>query len=200
MRCNSGASSGLSLNTSTLTVNAGSKLGFGIADTFGHPGPQQVYLSKAPIGVTAAEYDGSGDWARIYSLTYSLNATYGSTDGILKCATYRVQTFNFKLPDETLGGEYPLRAVGLAIHAAQKPNSAQFYVGCAQIKVTGSIKGKNEVLPPPTIQFPGGYAWNSTGVLITEFWSKITNYTAPGPKLWSEGTAEQHVLDGMRKL
>ena len=43
MRCNSGGSSGVALNTSTLTVAAGSEIGFGIDETFGHPGPQVSY-------------------------------------------------------------------------------------------------------------------------------------------------------------
>ena len=191
MRCNMGASSGA--NTQTYTVRAGDELGFKIADTFGHPGPQQVYLSKAP-GL-ASEYDGSGDWAKIYTLTYSLNSSLYSGDGVLKWATHRAQTFNFKLPEQTPPGEYLLRAEGLAVHAAHKANCAQFYVSCAQIKVTGNGTG----LPGPTIRYPGGYQWDSPGVLIPEFWSKITNYTSPGPKLWPEGMQESHVLDGTLK-
>jgi hypothetical protein len=193
MRCNTNALSGA--NTSTYTVPAGSKLGFTIADTFGHPGPQQVYISKAPGDVK--EYDGSGDWTKIYTLTYSLNASDGSTDGVLKWATRRAQTFEFMLPDATPPGEYLVRAEGLALHAAHKANNAQFYVACAQIKITG---GGREEVPGPTIRFPGGYQWNSTGVLIPEFWSKITNYTSPGPRLWPEGTREEHVLDGRVKM
>ncbi|CBX96550.1 hypothetical protein IAQ61_005583 [Plenodomus lingam] len=194
MRCNSGASSGTLLHTQTYTVTAGNRLGFAIHDTFGHPGPQQVYLSKAPG--SAAAYDGSGDWVRIYSLTYSLNASAGASDGLLKWATHRARTFNFRLPSELQAGEYLLRAEGLALHAAHKPDKAQFYVACAQIKVLGS----GHSVPGPTVRFPGGYAWDSTGVLIPGFWSKITNYTAPGPALWPEGTVEAHVLDGVRKV
>lgn len=194
MRCNSGASSGVVLNTQTYTVAAGDMLGFAVKDTFGHPGPQQVYVSKAPE--TAAAYDGSGDWIKIYSLTYSLNASEGgASDGILKWATHRARTFNFKLPAELQAGEYLLRAEGLALHAAHKPDKSQFYIACAQINVTGNGAGVLE----PVIKFPGGYQWNSTGILIPEFWSRITNYTAPGLRLWPEGTVEAHVLDGTKK-
>jgi hypothetical protein len=193
MRCNYGAESGVALNTETYTVAAGDMLGFAIKDTFGHPGPQQVYLSKAPR--TAAEYDGSGDWAKIYSLTYSLNSSYGASDGILKWATHNARTCNFKLPIETPPGEYLLRAEGLALHAAHKPDNYQFYIACAQINVMGTGIG----VLGPTIKFPGGYQWNSTGVLIPEFWSRITNYTAAGPALWPAGTREAHVLDGTKK-
>ncbi|KAF2111560.1 glycosyl hydrolase family 61-domain-containing protein [Lophiotrema nucula] len=191
MRCNSGGASGLS--TQTYTIKAGDEVGFGVAETFGHPGPQQVYLSKAP-GL-ASEYDGSGDWAKLYSLTTSANNSVGAADGVLKWATNKMTTFRFKLPSDVPPGEYLLRSEGLALHAAHKANCAQFYVSCAQIKVEG--EGKGELAP--TMKFPGGYQWNSPGVLIPEFWSKITNYTAPGPKLWPEGTKELHVLTGTYK-
>ncbi|KAH7067492.1 glycosyl hydrolase family 61-domain-containing protein [Paraphoma chrysanthemicola] len=193
MRCNAGASSGIIPNTQTYTVTAGDKLGFAVKDTFGHPGPQQVYISKAPD--TAAEYDGSGDWTKIYSLTYSLNSSEGASDGLLKWATHRARTFNFKLPSDLPSGEYLLRAEGLALHAAHKSDKAQFYVACAQIKVIGGGIGD----PGPSIRFPGGYQWNSTGVLIPQFWSQITDYTAPGPRLWPKDVEEAHVLDGTRK-
>jgi hypothetical protein len=193
MRCNSGASSGIALNTQTYNVVAGDMLGFAIKDTFGHPGPQQVYISKAPG--RAAEYDGAGDWTKIYSLTYSFNSSDGQGDGLLKWATYRARTFNFKLSPELQAGEYLLRAEGLALHAAHKPDKAQFYVACAQINVTGNGTG----MLGPAIKFPGGYQWNSTGVLIPEFWSRIANYTPPGPDLWPESTQEAHVLHGTKK-
>lgn len=169
MRCNSGASSGTTLSTQTYTVTAGDMLGFTVLSTFGHPGPQQVYISKAP-GL-AADYDGSGDWIKIYSLTYSMNASEGSSDGLLKWATHRARTFNFKLPSETPPGEYLLRAEGLALHAAHKPEKAQFYVACAQLNIVSTQAGVLQ----PSIKFPGGYKWNSTGVLIPGFWSMITD-------------------------
>ena len=43
-----------------------------------HPGPLGVYLSRAPTG-NVLEYDGSGEWFRIYALGYNesipINAT-----------------------------------------------------------------------------------------------------------------------------
>lgn len=191
MRCNIDALSGA--NTSTYAVNAGDQIGFTIKDTFGHPGPQQVYISKAPGKV--ADYDGSGNWAKIYTLSNCQTNGCGAGDGIVKWATYRAQTFNFRLSPEIPEGEYLLRAEGLAIHAAQKDKGAQFYVACAQVKVSGN----GTALPGPTIKFPGGYTTTSTGILIPKLWSQIANYTSPGPELWPEGTQETHVLDGVVK-
>lgn len=204
MRCNSGGSSGTALGTQTLTVRAGAELGFKIASTFGHPGVQQVYISRAPPGVLAADYDGSGLWAKIYSASFRLapNSTavpaepaIDPLDGIV-WATAKIHSFRFTLPAELTAGEYLVRAEGLALHAAHKPDNAQFYVGCAQVVV--EAEGETSVMGP-LVKFPGAYDNMSPGVLIPNFWTKIRNYTMPGPGLWPEGTEVQHVvktLDG----
>ncbi|KAH6659631.1 glycoside hydrolase [Truncatella angustata] len=188
MRCNAGASLGTSLNTSTLTINAGDELGFVIESTFGHPGIQQVYLSRAPDGVNAADYDGSGDWARIYAVTTLANSTLG--DEGLVWAMRRTHSFRFPLARNVPPGEYLLRAEGLALHAAHKLDCAQFYVGCAQVRVVGDGTG----VPAPLVSIPGVYSDTTPGVLIPDFWTRITNYTEPGPELWPPGTQTQHVV------
>ncbi|XXH04164.1 hypothetical protein Hte_010577 [Hypoxylon texense] len=217
-RCNVGAQA-----SQTYAVRAGDELGFGVDEHFGHPGIQQVYLSRAPDGVAAAEYDGSGGWARIYSLTSAppTNSSDGDGDGgeeeeeeeVLTWATDNIQSFRFPLSAATPPGEYLLRAEGLALHAAHKRDAAQFYVSCAQIRVVapgdetsssgvgagggGGKRGEEEEEedeePGPLLRIPGMYWGNDPGVLIPVFWSYLTNYTAPGPPLWPEGTLEQHV-------
>lgn len=141
-RCNAGSEP-----SETYTVRAGDSLGFGIDEHFGHSGIQQVYISKAPGDSKSADYDGSGDWARIYSLTTTPhNATKPARDpaGVKKqtealtWATHNIQSFRFALPTATPPGEYLLRAEGLALHAAHKQGSAQFYVACAQIRIVGA--------------------------------------------------------------
>ncbi|KAF2181895.1 lytic polysaccharide monooxygenase, partial [Zopfia rhizophila CBS 207.26] len=184
MRCNSGGAFGNT--TQTYTVQAGDELGFGISETFGHPGPQQVYLSKAPGA--AADYDGSGEWARIYSLTTS-NSSVGK-DGTVIWATHKAHSFLFRLPASTPPGEYLLRSEGLALHAAHKKDNIQFYIACAQIKVTGAEGGSGSL--GPLVKFPGAYMWDTPGVFTPVFWSFLMNYTAPGPALWPNGTQEQH--------
>ncbi|KAF2462869.1 uncharacterized protein BDR25DRAFT_385417 [Lindgomyces ingoldianus] len=178
MRCNQGGGSGSS--TQTYTVKAGDEVGFGIADVFGHPGPQQVYLSKAPS--TAATYDGSGSWVKIYSLTTSSIAS----DGI-KWASDGIKSFRFTLPSSTPPGEYLLRAEGLALHGASTKGGAQFYIGCAQLKVTGSGSGSLN----QSVKFPGAYTGSEPGILINLYWPTPTNYTVPGPAVWPSDT-EQH--------
>lgn len=123
MRCNSGASSGAALGTSTLTVAAGSEVGFGLNETFGHPGPQLAYLSRVPdgAGLTAATYDGAGGWAKIYAATTQAGSEWHEPEGLV-WAVRRKNSFLFTLPPDTPPGEYLLRAEGIALHAAHKLN------------------------------------------------------------------------------
>jgi hypothetical protein len=66
IRCNvNGTVSGSS--TSTLSVPAGSTLGFTVDPNIYHPGPLLVYMAKVPTGKTASSWDGSGAvWFKIY--------------------------------------------------------------------------------------------------------------------------------------
>lgn len=57
-------------STSTYTVAPGDNVGFTIDAAISHPGPLSVWMSKAPDGTAANEYDGSGDWFKVYELTY----------------------------------------------------------------------------------------------------------------------------------
>lgn len=56
--------------TSTYTVAPGDNVGFTIDVAISHPGPLSIWMSKAPEGTAANEYDGSGDWFKVYELTY----------------------------------------------------------------------------------------------------------------------------------
>ncbi|KLU92527.1 hypothetical protein MAPG_11472 [Magnaporthiopsis poae ATCC 64411] len=56
----------------------------------------------------------------------------------------------------------------------------EFYIGCAQLKVTGSGTGK----PGPTVKFPGAYNGSEPGILINIYWPPPQSYVAPGPATW----------------
>ncbi|KAF2004779.1 lytic polysaccharide monooxygenase, partial [Amniculicola lignicola CBS 123094] len=205
MRCNSGGASGNT--TETYAVSTGDEVGFMINSNFGHPGPQQVYLSKAPS--TAAEYDGSGDWVKIYSAT-----TNDITDQGLQWAMNGVTNFSFALPGVD-AGEYLLRAEGLALHGAGSEGGAQWYIGCAQISVGGAAGNGTTTAPlngtavgggttnvtanlDSAVKIPGLYTVDEPGILINIYYPVPTNYTAPGPALWPLGTEEVHTVAGMQ--
>lgn len=61
MRCNSGGILAATMaKTSTYTVAPGDNVGMTINAAISHPGPLSVWMSKAPDGTAANEYDGSG--------------------------------------------------------------------------------------------------------------------------------------------
>lgn len=69
MRCGSGSNI-----ADTLKVVARVDIGFGIAETFGHPGPQLAYLSRVP--------DGSGDWVKLYAAGTLANSSWAEPEGL----------------------------------------------------------------------------------------------------------------------
>lgn len=66
----------------------------------------------------------------------------------------------------------------LALHGSQTEGGAQFYIGCAQLRVTGSSSGSCT----PTIQLPGAYNATDSDIYIPNFYNGFdaTTYKAPG--------------------
>ncbi|KAH7076145.1 glycoside hydrolase [Paraphoma chrysanthemicola] len=86
----------------------------------------------------------------------------------------------FTLPTCIAPGDYLLRVELLALHSASKQGEAQFYMSCAQIRVTGSgsNRGSNYV------SFPGAYSANDPGILVGIYINGRpypTSYSIPGP-------------------
>ncbi|KAI5781514.1 glycoside hydrolase [Geopyxis carbonaria] len=166
LRCNTGADSGSA--TSTYEVAAGASLGFKMDQSIYHAGPVQVYISKAPS--TAATYDGSGSWSKIYQVapTFAGNGPVWGTES--------KDTFTFSLPSSLAAGEYLLRIEHIALHSMP----AQFYVSCAQLKVTGS----GSATPSNGISFPAGYSSTDPGINLNIYYPVLTSYAMPGPTVW----------------
>ena len=65
IRCNVNGSTAFA--PSTLSIAAGSTVGFSANPDIYHPGPLLVYMAKVPAGSTAANFDGSGAvWFKIF--------------------------------------------------------------------------------------------------------------------------------------
>ncbi|KPM42114.1 hypothetical protein AK830_g4409 [Neonectria ditissima] len=190
MICNQGGlDADIRAKTSTFTVAPGDEVGMAVNVEIGHPGPLAVYLSKAPDGTEASDYLGDGDWFKVYSLT-----TSDITDAGLQWATYvnnaGIHNFTFALPDSLASGNYLMRAEHIALHSAGSEGGAQFYMGCAQLKVEGSGSGT----PTDTVKFPGAYDGTEPGILINLYYPAPTSYTAPGPAVWPNA-CEDHTAN-----
>ena len=79
LRCNVGGASGAS--TTTVNVKAGDSFTFYTDQAVYHQGPISLYMSKAPGAV--ADYDGSGDWFKIYDWGPTFGA--GGASWPLRC-------------------------------------------------------------------------------------------------------------------
>lgn len=175
--CNQGGlDADIMAKTKTQEVAAGDSVGFTINSNLGHPGPLSVYMSKATG--EAAAYKGDGDWFKVYELTTSDITAEG-----LQWATSvggGINNFTFTLPEDLPSGEYLMRGEHIALHGAQEKGGAQFYIGCAQLSVTGSGAGS----PSPTVKIPGVYDGSEDGIVINLYYPAPTSYTAPGPVTW----------------
>ncbi|KAJ8120125.1 hypothetical protein O1611_g10445 [Lasiodiplodia mahajangana] len=86
-------------------------------------------------------------------------------------------THTFKLPSSLESGEYLLRSEMLALHGSQTLGGAQFYIGCAQLSITGPGGACS-----PKISLPGAYNADDADIYIPDFYYGFdpTTYKAPG--------------------
>ncbi|KAK8056601.1 hypothetical protein PG993_001828 [Apiospora rasikravindrae] len=153
MRCYTAGSG--SQGAGTKAVKAGDTVGFRVDSDLGHPGPLQFYMAKAPSGATAESFDGSGNvWFKIYQ------------DG-----------------PSFAGGQVTWPSAGKKEVSVQIPNAgsvggAQFYIGCAQLHVTGGTG----TVTPSGVSFPGAYKATDPGILFQLYYPVPTSYTNPGPR------------------
>ncbi|KAF2140847.1 lytic polysaccharide monooxygenase [Aplosporella prunicola CBS 121167] len=165
-----------SASAETKEVKAGDSVGFKVDSNLGHPGALQFYMAKAPEGKTAKEFKGDGDvWFKISGQGPKIN------NGELSWPSDGASQINVTIPESTPNGEYLFRGEHIALHGAQEEGGAQFYIACAQIKVTGGGNGS----PSPTVALPGAYKASDPGLKINIYYPVPTSYTLPGPKVWS---------------
>ncbi|KAL5381266.1 hypothetical protein DPSP01_007259 [Paraphaeosphaeria sporulosa] len=176
-RCNKGAFESAS-RTETAEVQAGATLAMKLAvgATMQHPGPQLVYMSKAPS--TAQSYEGDGDWFKIMESGVCDPSKDFTKDAWCSWDKDRIE---FTIPKDTPDGEYLIRPEHIALHGAHD-GQAEFYYGCAQVKVTGGGSGA----PSETAKIPGVYKVNDPEVNFS-LWGGYKEYTIPGPALWTGG-------------
>ncbi|KAK4461702.1 family 61 putative glycoside hydrolase [Cladorrhinum samala] len=175
-RCNEG-SWAHRRNPKTAQVTAGKDtVGFNLHLDFGiyHPGPVTIYLSKAPGDVR--DYDGSGDWFKVYQLG-TMMPWNGTDQGWL---TRDKKNFQFRLPAEIPAGQYLMRIEQMSVHPPYRQK--EWYVQCAHLNIMSNYNGR---APGPTIRFPGGYKISDPAIQL-DSWAKPppTFAPMPGPQLW----------------
>jgi len=166
--------------TSTATVTAGATIGFKADAVMGHPGYFDAYLSPASPAANSEAAGTGKTWYKIWDWAPTWTKTTGLT-----FASENIQQVTFTIPKSTPNGQYLLRLEQIALHVASSYQGAQFYIGCAQINVVGSV-GSKAATSSYLTSFPGAYTGYEPGILI-DIYSLPANYTgyvAPGPAVW----------------
>ncbi|TEA14873.1 putative endo-beta-1,4-glucanase D [Colletotrichum sidae] len=177
-------------DSNVITVPAGAKVGAWWGHVIGgpqgandaehpiaasHKGPMIVYLAKVDNAATTGT---SGlKWFKVAEA--GLSGSTWAVDTMISNGGWHY----FTLPTCVAPGDYLLRVELIALHSASSQGGAQFYMECAQIRVTssGTNAGSNFV------SFPGAYAANHPGILISIYdnTGKPSNggraYSIPGP-------------------
>ncbi|KAK6509157.1 hypothetical protein TWF481_003918 [Arthrobotrys musiformis] len=164
LRCNEGALTGGS--TQTLTIAAGSKITLGLDTAVYHNGPILFYLGRA--SGTAQSWDGSGaNWFKFEqrgptfsggSVTWPMSISYDVT-----------------IPSGVPSGQWLLRAEQIGIHNPYPAGLPQFYIGCAQLQITGGGS-----CSPSYFSIPGHIQQEDPGITVN-IYSNFNSYTFPGP-------------------
>ncbi|KAH7090772.1 glycosyl hydrolase family 61-domain-containing protein [Paraphoma chrysanthemicola] len=140
-------------------------------DQSSHPGPITHMLQPVKDAATATGV-GAG-WFKIDELDY-VNGKWAN-----EIMGANSMTHEFKLPAGLPAGQYLLRSEMLALHGAQTVGGGQFYIGCAQLKVSSSSTSGT---CGPTISLPGAYKATDPNIYIPNVYNgfNASGYTAPG--------------------
>ncbi|THH09296.1 hypothetical protein EW145_g2106 [Phellinidium pouzarii] len=172
LRCYDSAEPG---TATTIDVAAGQQMGIMSDGTIYHPGVVNVYMAKAPDSVDG--WAGDGDvWFKVYQISAVTNGGESIT-----FPAEGLPGVTFTLPSALPSGQYLVRMEAIALHVAQTFGGAQFYISCGQVEVTNGGSGT----PGPTVAIPGVYTGYEPGILININYPIPTNYTQPGPAVWS---------------
>ncbi|TFK73521.1 hypothetical protein BDN72DRAFT_886824 [Pluteus cervinus] len=157
----------------TVTVAAGSQIGFKASQAIYHPGVINVYMARAPGDV--AGWDGSGSvWFKVYQISATISG------GAINWPANNLASIPFTLPKSLPSGQYLVRIEHIALHSASAFQGAQFYISCGQINVTGGGNGT----PGPLVAIPGVYTGREPGIMLNIYYPIPATYTQPGPAVW----------------
>ncbi|KEY74360.1 hypothetical protein S7711_09796 [Stachybotrys chartarum IBT 7711] len=177
LRCNEGTHP--NMGTKTYEVKAGDRIGVGVTsynrvgNYIWHPGPGFFYMSRA--NTTADDYDGSGDWFKVWE-----SGPIGDPRQDENWGTWHQETMEFELPESIPDGEYLLRAEHFAVHTNPiYPQACSTDFMCAQIRIVSGGTGT----PGPLVRIPGLYKESDPGFQWTRY--KVDDeYVMPGPAVW----------------
>jgi len=172
IRCNGGTSAALS-----ASVPAGGTVKAIWAQWTHQQGPVMVWMFKCAGAFSACTGSGAG-WFKIDQMGMTAPPLTGTSWGTAKVMADLSWTST--IPATLAPGNYLIRHELLALHQADTP---QWYPECAQLVVTGS--GTATPSGSYLTAIPQYASANDPGVMIDIYTSTATNYTCPGPVVWT---------------
>jgi len=88
-----------------------------------------------------------------------------------------------QIPSNLAPGNYMIRHEIIALHLATSFNGAEFYPGCAQLRVGGSQTGVPK--DSDLVSLPGAYSDNDPGIFDPTVFDNNAKYVFPGPAIAS---------------
>jgi len=142
-----------------------------------HKGPIITYLAKTS-SAGAERNPSSLSWFKIAQ--DGLNGNKWAVDTLLS----NNGKWTVKLPSNIASGDYLIRNEIIALHSASNQGGAQFYIGCAQLSITGGGSAS-----PSGVKFPGAYSAQDKGILVSIYNAQgqpyPSSYSIPGPAVYS---------------
>jgi hypothetical protein len=154
-----------------------------------HEGPVVVHLSKVPDGLSVTEYDGSGEWVKIYRVGLEWRPETSPDKPVYWLPQNNMGApprFKFEIPVQTPPGEYLMRMdqIRPGLYGSYFLRLAQLYPSCAQLNVIS-----NSTAPLPTgIKLPQDVIHQAPGMYMSsemDAAQKIDErWQYPGGPLW----------------
>lgn len=169
-----------------MDVNPGDTIGFdwkggdGRSNWPHNTGPMITYLANCGDQPCSQFDSRNARWFKIHQVGRKPNSGEWFQQDLMNGATHTVP-----LPTNIAPGNYLVRHEIIALHIASQPatdnSGAEFYPGCAQLRIGGSGTGRpseNEL-----VSHPGAYGASDPGIAGNFFSSR--DYTFPGPPVAS---------------
>ncbi|KIP02420.1 glycoside hydrolase family 61 protein [Phlebiopsis gigantea 11061_1 CR5-6] len=162
-------------STQTMTVSAGSTVGFKESQAVYHPGYLDIYMSPAAPYANFSQAATGATWFKVFEMPPVM------VNGQLTFPSENLQSFTFAIPKSLPSGQYLIRVEHIALHAASTYQGAQFYISCAQVNVVNGGSGT----PGPLVSIPGVYTGREPGIMLNIYSLPAGyEYPSPGPTVW----------------
>ncbi|KAI9889532.1 MAG: hypothetical protein M1814_005226 [Vezdaea aestivalis] len=146
-----------------------------------HKGPCSVYMKKV---TSAVKDNGAGDgWFKIFDEGYNSQTGKWCTEKL----DDNMGHMSVKIPGDIQEGYYLVRSELLALHITGSP---EFYIGCAQVYVTGGGSAS-----PSGVSIPGYVNANDPALKYNIFAPSLPlPYPIPGPAVYASGNSKTSKL------